>query len=433
MNKILKIMLVLFLCTTIVGCTSKLDEEQLREGTPLVIVLGKHANARMFTEIDKKDKLYQLINDSITVTDNGKGYDCYADVTIIVNDGYPTTEELKSDLSYSTKEYNTEFLNDNINKIKNQLKDEILSNQLIADDEETDLLAALSEAENAAKEKNNIYIYDTGITTSGYLNMNDVQNDIMNNKINDIVNRLSQEGAIPNLKGNSIIFEGIGNVTGTQTSYQSNNTYKRNLTGLWESILKKSGARIEGGIKFSKNVGKDMIYTEDEEGDIAYPYVSPVTVDIESLDGGKGVYKSSQLGFKAQSSEFRDGTTLAKKVIRDSQLNSLLNYVDHEKGLIYVVGSVAKTSANQNLKNDNIANERAQKVKDILVELGIPASRLKTIDAGTTNFSWRNADEFPNGKKNPNNQEENRVVAVIPDSKECDKAIQELKTAGYIQ
>ena len=176
-----------------------------------------------------------------------------------------------------------------------------------------------------------------------------------------------------------------------------------------------------------------MIYNEDEEGEAVYPYVSPVTVDIENLDSGKGVYQSTQLGFEPQSAEFRDGTTLAKKLIRDSQLDSLINFINHEEGNIYVVGSVAKTSQDQNLKNDSIANARAQKVKDILVELGVPSTRIQTIDAGTTVFSWRDADEFPNGEKNPNNQEVNRVVAVIPNSQDCADAVKELKDAGYIK
>lgn len=432
MIKVLKILLVSLLCSLLVGCQSKIDESLLKEeGTPLIIIIGKHANANMFT--DFSENLNNLIDESLIITDNGHGYDCKANISIIINDGYPTTEELNFKLEDSTQEYNEEFLEQNINKIKRKIKGYILSNQFIADDEETDLLSALSEAENTIHEQANIYIYDSGITTTGYLNMNDTENDIMNHEVDDIVKRLSEEEAIPTLKGKSIVFEGIGNVAGAQVSYKSNTKYKKQLTGLWDKILKKAGANIDGKINFSNIEGTPMIYNEDEEGEVVYPYVSPVTVDIENLDNGKGVYQSSQLGFEPQSAEFRDGTTLAKKLIRDSQLDSLINYVDHQKGNIYVVGSVAKTSQNQNLKNDNIANARAQRVKDILIELGIPSTRIQTIDAGTTVFSWRNADEFPDGEKNPNNQEANRVVAVIPDSQDCANAIEELKTAGYIK
>ena len=432
MIKTLKIILIFLLCFPLVGCQSKIDDSLLKEeGTPLIIILGKHANANMFT--DFSDNLNNLINESLVITDNGNGYDCKADISIIVNDGYPTTEKLNFKLENSTQEYNEEFLEQNINKIKRKIKGYVLSDQLIADDEETDLLSALSEAESTVHEQANIYIYDSGITTTGYLNMNNSENDIMNHEVDDIVKRLSEEDAIPTLKGKSIIFEGIGNVAGAQISYKSNTKYKKQLTDLWDEILKKAGADIKEKINFSNIEGTPMIYNEDEEGEAVYPYVSPVTVDIENLDSGKGVYQSTQLGFEPQSAEFIDGTTLAKKLIRDSQLDSLINFIDHEEGNIYVVGSVAKTSQDQNLKNDSIANARAQKVKDILVELGVPSTRIQTIDAGTTVFSWRDADEFPNGEKNPNNQEVNRVVAVIPNSQDCADAVKELKDAGYIK
>lgn len=428
MKRKLKILILLLIVFNLTGCY-ELNEDNLKEGTPLVIIIGKHANANIFTEIP--DELSKLIEESLDVTDNGEGYSIEANVSIIINDGNPTRENIGINLSNSTREYNQKDLEYNINKIKNKIESFILSNEIIATDEETDLIASLSEAESILDDepKSNIYIYDSGITTSGYLNMVDNKNDISKNEISEIVNRLEKKNVLPSLTGVNVTFEGLLNVADPQ---MSESPLKKLIKNLWEEIISKSGATLTK-IDVSEKNGKPMVYNEDESGETVYPYVTPVTFSGLDAEDDVHIYPSTQLGFKPGSSEFRDGKALAVKAIEDLQLESLNKYVENEDGYIYVVGSIAKTSQDIAFSSNEISKERGEKVADILVELGIPSSRIKVIDAGTTVFSWRNKEEFPNGIKSDENQQGNRVVAIIPDSYKNTNKIQELKENGYIE
>lgn len=429
MKKIVYLILALLLCIPLTGCGGKLNESLLKsDSVPLIIIAGKHANMNFFTEIP--ETLSKLINDSMTVSDTGNGYQCKADVSIIINDGAPATLDLNFDLTETTNEYNENYLNANVESIKNNIQRVLLSNKVIADDEESDLLTALHEASFIAKgQPANLYIYDSGYTTSGYLNMNSSAYDIANNDVESIISQLSSKNAIPSLENISVYFEGLGNVAGAQNSYEE---YSSNLTDLWKGILSYANA-ASANVQYSNINGTAMVYDEDQKSDVNYPYVTPISFHVPSTEVLAHVYNSAQLGFKSNSADFKDGVDLAKKAIQDTQLESLLKFVNSEDGTIYVVGSIAKTSPDSNEKTSQISANRAQVVKELLIELGIPSTRIQTIDAGVTTFTWRNSDEFPDGKKNTTNQQNNRVVAIIPDSESCASEVQELKNAGYIE
>ena len=156
MKKIVYLILALLLCIPLTGCGGKLNESLLKsDSVPLIIIAGKHANMNFFTEIP--ETLSKLINDSMTVSDTGNGYQCKADVSIIINDGAPATLDLNFDLTETTNEYNENYLNANVESIKNNIQRVLLSNKVIADDEESDLLTALHEASFIARMFSNIF------------------------------------------------------------------------------------------------------------------------------------------------------------------------------------------------------------------------------------------------------------------------------------
>ena len=67
----------------------------------------------------------------------------------------------------------------------------------------------------------------------------------------------------------------------------------------------------------------------------------------------------------------------------------------------------------------------------LINDYAVPADRIVVIDAGTTEFSWRNANEFSSGSltQDPAEAQKNRVVAIISDNSPL---VEELKATGYL-
>ena len=65
----------------------------------------------------------------------------------------------------------------------------------------------------------------------------------------------------------------------------------------------------------------------------------------------------------------------------------------------------------------------------LINDFGINSERIKVVDAGTTIFPWRDADEFPNGVYDPIAAQKNRVVAIISSDAPW---FEKLKENGYV-
>lgn len=134
-------------------------------------------------------------------------------------------------------------------------------------------------------------------------------------------------------------------------------------------------------------------------------------------------FHTSDLGFEPDKATFMD-INQAHHAINTivSELEKFLNETDYK---IFVVGSIAKTSPDRTDRHNVTSMERAQAVTDMLIkEYDVPENRIVVIDAGVTEFSWRNANEDDGPKQ------ANRVVAII--SENTSDLVQELRNNGYI-
>lgn len=414
-------------------------EEKVKEkDIALVIIAGRHANANMYT----KDMLIEanvknMIKDAIKLYQDEDGKYCAkGQVYVIVSDGYPTEATIEFDQKIDLSGYlecrnNTEKGRKlRVNQMVDGIMDFLTSKDLMADDEEVDLLAALGEAqvilENSDAKEKKILVLDTGVNTTGYFDMSVI--DIQKGTPNEVIDSLP-DGAIPNLKGTNVQFVNLGNVAKPQVDLRKDSSFKKQLTSVWANIIKRSGGRLEKNLTFTKSKGKPMIYSEDNKG---YPYVKTIEFRKAETVSNKPVpLPTSALGFKANSAEFKDEAQAINVITsRTTDLMNYLNENPNEK--IYVVGSIAKDSQDLNKPSSVISANRANKVAEVLVnKCKLPANRIVTIDAGTTKFTWRDKEEYPNGKLNVANQESNRIVMIIPES--YTREVQELKDAKYIQ
>lgn len=446
----------------------------------LILILGNHANSKEFDitkDFDPNTGKYKdLINDAIHTVKANSGYVFQVDINVIVNDGNPQKVELPNDLlqvSTGSLEFEKADRADMAQEIAEYLTDEQNKELFIANNEHADLLSSLGIAASIIKNNPNtkytVFVYDTGICTSGSLNMVEKKHiDLVEDNVDDIINRIYAED-ICSLNGADVYIPYLLNVSDKQNySYYEDGVQdyiwnvsdlQEKMVNLWSGVVEKCGGTIATIACNKLDGATDM---DCAEGDDTYPYVPTVTFykvhpveerekTSEEVKPDPIVADSSTLGFEPGTAKFRkgekgeDGETAAKNTIAPF-INSWKEYLKQDNNnVLYVVGSVAKLDKNEPVQeHDQVSEDRAKEVKRILKEELKDEIKEKTIsteqiivkDAGETVLrGWRDADEFANGEFDTNIAQKNRVVAIIPNcesSDACAKMLKVLRECGLV-
>lgn len=437
MKRLITLLLAFAMLLSLCGCQGGLsgqDSFSEKQGDTMVLIVGRHANARMYSEKVLQDYVLSKLDDCTTYTKNGSKRQAEINLKVIVCDGEPELVPImlggeKSDLIFTGT--NARKLNQSKSHFEQDLKEFLMSPELRANHEEVDLLKAISLASDYARidakngVKTHLVILDTGITTSGYLNMKKI--DIQAGSVDSVLAQLA-EGAFYDLSNCELTFWGLGNICVGQKDIGDDNVYKRRLEDLWISYFAACGIE-DPDISFYRDDGTPMVCSEGDAS--SYLRVSsvpfyPTENVIDSGPGGEGndppILNASELGFVGGKATFRDPAQAAAAI--RSYKSDLSDYLEDSDTMFYVVGSIAVDVPGFSAETHHLSQERADAVKGLLIsELNIPADRITTIDAGTRILPWRNGVEFPDGTTASRDDEAmqgNRVVAIIPST--CDKA-----------
>ena len=401
--KLLAVFAVVFLC----ACSAP-D----LPGDTLVLIVGDHRNSNSFTS----NTLNQLERPMMNAFSSAENFNAEGQIFFIANDGRPEVQELITaqgkPISLKITAQNSRKRDSEIAAKVDSIMSLIKSGALRATEPETDLLGSLTVASrllrNNPNGQNTIAILDSGIATSGYFSM--LNTDIQEGSIEDIVSSLDKVGAIPDLKGIQILFLGLGNVASPQF-LPENRIFEERLASLWAAIIAKGGGQI---IDASGTAATTILYSASggiPNSEEEYPLVT--TVPFTDPMPESYVATTAQLGFFPDSIHFANPSE-ALTILTPFVQSVLLPKQNEGHQLIYIVGSEAEDST-KNPSDGSIAYGRANRIAEILCELGVQPGLLRVIGAGTTSFSWRNAQEFGNsGNYDENEAAKNRVVAIIP-------------------
>lgn len=439
LKKVLLVLLCMFICLT--GCGNKSEETEGEGSSPtvaLVIIAGRHANAKIYTE-KMIDRGSEYIERSWATEKKSDEYIATAQISVIVCDGNPekVNAELDGDDILTCKANNRGKLDEKKEKLVSNLTKFLMSPSLKADDEEVDLLLAISRAQDILEEypdcEHHILILDTGITTAGYLDMNKI--DILSSDCSEIIEKIKP--GLPDLDQTEVTFMGLGNVAFPQRSVTSTEG-KEKIEELWARIIEESnGTLTPDCLNYNDTENsEEMVFSEDNEKEndgTGYKYVSsvlfyssgednvePNPLEIKEEESDEPIvtlcFQTSDLGgFVPDKAEFLNKNVAVSTLNKMSgDLNEFLEKTDKK---LYVIGSIAKTSPDNNMARSDVSKGRAQLVADLLIdEYHVPESRIELVDAGTTQFSWRNAEEFPDGIYDRGAAQKNRVVAIISEN-----------------
>lgn len=476
-----KTMLVFFVLILVLSMSACGAEEDLGDkGIALVMILGKHGNANWDDETLRSAKEYM---ERAFTCKKDKGWTATGNVSVIVCDGMPTKASfvVANDgrqmdfLDISFKERKIAAINSGISKWADVVIDMMdfdgatfgeSSFSLRADDSEVDLLGAISEAQailNNNKYKDatekHILIIDSGISTAGAFNMCDIpligKADGEMVIAENVVSKIPETG-FPDLDGIKVTFWGLGNVANPQMSISKDNELRTMLEDIWTMIIRdKCKGELTEEIKFSETSGMPMEWNADGSGD--YPMVTPIDftrpvpvsqVTMPNMPEAETSapsseppepsepFTSTKLGFIEDTADFIDEDATMK--VLSSRALAMREFLrDNPDEKVFVVGSIARIERDRNYENPNadyppyLSQSRAKAVADVLIKrYGINEASLVAVGAGVIEFSWRNADEFAQGKDFEEEAAKNRVVNIFTEgSGECDELLQQKKNS----
>ena len=252
---------------------------------------------------------------------------------------------------------------------------------------ETDLISAISLASrmlSAGTADNKVLIIrHSGVNTAvASLPMQDL--DLLNSDPAKLLDQLDAAAMLPQLNGVAVEFYGLGDVAGSQGTLSAQQVQW--LKSFWQAFFDRTGAAV-------------TFHTDIVSGDALN---NGHTVTPLAAAGAPTFVKVSaeQVAFQP------DSTTFLDEAAARAALNGLAEQLKGTSAAHYIVaGSTAQVDNASREGAQALSLARAQAVRDVLVEAGVPADRFTCLGLGNEPTSVRSA-----------NEPENRCTYVVADT-----------------
>lgn len=252
---------------------------------------------------------------------------------------------------------------------------------------ETDLISSVSLAGRmlsaGTADTKVMVIQHSGVNTAASLPMQDL--DLLNTDPAQLLDQLDAAAMLPQLNGVAVEFYGLGDVAGSQGTLSAQQVQW--LKSFWQAFFDRTGANV-------------TFHTDIVSGDALT--VNGHTVTPLAAAGAPTFVKVSaeQVAFQP------DSTTFLDEAAARAALNGLAEQLKGTSAAHYIVaGSTAQVDNASREGAQVLSLARAQAVRDVLVEAGVPADRFTCLGLGNEPTSVRSA-----------NEPENRCTYVVADT-----------------
>jgi outer membrane protein OmpA-like peptidoglycan-associated protein len=266
-----------------------------------------------------------------------------------------------------------------------------------ADDPESDPLGALDTAArtvHAQGTHGTVVLVDSGLQTTGALRY---QSDgLLLASGRDVVGHLRSSRQLPDLRGVTVVLSGLGDTAAPQPRLDL--ASRSRVVDQWRAIATAAGATCV-------HVDSQPLTQPSPAG---LPRVSTVRVPRPTAPklhlGGPVALREDTVGFQDDSARLRDEATAL------ADLKPLARQIRDAGHQVLLVGTTASAGTEQGRRR--LSEQRAEAVKRLLVDLGVPAGKVRTRGAGT-HYAAHVQDLDRHGNLVPRLAVRNRAVFVV--------------------
>jgi len=219
---------------------------------------------------------------------------------------------------------------------------------------------------------------DSGLQTVEPL---DFRTGLLSDDPTSIVDYLRQAGELPHLKGRHIYFTGLGWTASPQPTLSISERQK--VVQIWEQIAQAAGADCVT-VEQTANTA-NAVPGRPPVAIVTPPPLPPPPTSCSVISLGD----ANNVGFDFDSTTFRDPTGAR------ATLQRLADVMLQTGESVTLTGSTSSEGSDQ--YNLALSLHRANAVKAVLVQLGVPANRIQTFGDGS-HLPGRLNDRGPNGQ-----------------------------------
>ena len=398
---------VILCCCTGCGGNKTSGVDFAAEKTDVVFVLGC-GNNRSSNLINTAFENYKVRNVLDIVAKYG------GSVTFITNEGEPQAKHTKIEpvsAAYSPSQQR---------KIIAERTQQIVlaAKSAKATTEETNLIKTVKTAsaylDNSDGRQKVIFIVDNALMqTEGIINFSSINFAQVDNE--QIVEYLEDERVFDgylDLDGVQMQWMGFSATGGIQCEMTPEITLK--LEQLWKEVFSRAGADVT--VNSSVDIG-------DSANNGNLPFVSAVYIPENNFDLTNTVQRidEEKLLFMPDSTEFVDLQEAEKTIM------PFVDYLKNNKDINIVVAGMTATQPDAEACRE-LSLRRAEKVKSLLVENGIPEKRVMIVGLGCSMNDYRLKDLKEDGSIDEAAARHNRCILMA--NTECDAGKELIKLGG---
>lgn len=363
---VLTFALVITLSVSFVGCTKNEDPV---EKNAVCFVVANTANSQGL------NLQSPLVQDTIYSTILDYGY-----ISVVNADGIPEVVLAQSfDIDAKYKNASKDKLAmDARSKATNLING---MNTVIADDPEVDYLEALRLAVRSLSslegyDSKMIVVLGTGLSTTGVLDFN---NNLISAEPKVIVDLLKEKSEIPDFTSITVYWQQLGDVASPQKSLTS--AQKNKLQQIYGSLIEIGNGTFKYNDIMSNPVNTTVEYPAVTP--VELPEDTPIAFDANVLKTDDNAFQEPQILNESQVEFVADKASYLYPDKAVASIRPIAEYLlEHDAVKLLLVGSTAGDTTND--ASIKLSQDRADAVKQTLIELGVSAERITTKGMGSS-------------------------------------------------
>ena len=244
---------------------------------------------------------------------------------------------------------------------------------------QADVLGALAVAASEVPRGGNVIVMDSGLQTTALLNFTA---GLLNDDPQTIVNYLKSSGELPDMTGQHVYFVGLGWTAPPQPALDVRD--RTRVVQIWEKLVTAAGASCVA-LDPSAPVLQNAVPNRPLVTIVTPPPPPPPPGRCSVTDLGD----ANNVGFDFDSTTFRDPAGAR------ATLQKLADVMLRTGESVKLTGATSSEGSDQH--NLALSLQRANAVRDALVQIGVPSSRITTAGVGS-HLPGRLNDRGPNGQ-----------------------------------